>query len=144
MHKCFTEEGLRRACRKGTSEYAAAEVLLKGPELELPIGKSFPDNYGRVRTAVRIRWWDPDAITFRKAALGKHDELPDDAFESDYQYKSGKPVFFGHYWLTNNVDIGSGSTMCLDYSVAKKGCLVAYRWSGEKTLTRDNIVSVSA
>ena len=147
MHKCFTEEGLRRACRKGTSEYAAAEVLLKGPELELTPGKSFSDKDGHVRTAVRIRWWDPDATTFRKAALGmdgRQDELPDDAFESDYLYQAEKLVFFGHYWLTNNVDIGSGSTMCLDYSVAKKGCLVAYRWSGEKTLSRENIISVPA
>jgi hypothetical protein len=33
---------------------------------------------------------------------------------------------------------------CLDYSVAKKGFLTAYRWSGEHVLSPANIVYVNA
>lgn len=147
MQNRFTEEGLRRASRRDSVEYVAAEVLLKGPERKLPAGKFFHDKDGHRRTKVRIRWWDPAATTFRKAALGmdgRLDELPDEAIGSKHHYEADKPVFFGHYWLTDVADIGSKYTMCLDYSVAKKGHLLAYRWSGEKALTRQNIVSVPA
>ena len=33
---------------------------------------------------------------------------------------------------------------CLDFSVAKKGYLTAYRWSGETHLLKKNLVSVTA
>jgi hypothetical protein len=35
---CFTEDGLREAHRRDTQAYAAAEILLKGPEQRLPPG----------------------------------------------------------------------------------------------------------
>jgi hypothetical protein len=48
------------------------------------------------------------------------------------------PIFVGHYWM-NKADGDhparlADNVACLDYSVAKGGDLVAYRWSGEHVL----------
>jgi hypothetical protein len=53
-------------------------------------------------------------------------------------------VFFGHYWLNGSPGITAPNAACLDFSVAKKGYLTAYRWSGESKLTEDSLVSVPA
>ena len=54
-------------------------------------------------------------------------------------------MLYGHYWRsgTPNVDVG-GTSACLDWSVAKGGPLVAYRWSGESILDAANLVAVAA
>ncbi len=44
------------------------------------------------------------------------------------------PVFVGHYWLTGTP---TPLVACTDYSVAKGGKLVAYRWDGESELSAD-------
>jgi hypothetical protein len=96
---------------------------------------------------VRLRWWDQDATTFRKAALGlegREDELPNSKLPRDFRYVESKPVFFGHYWLDGSPSITAPNAACLDFSVAKNGYLTAYRWSGEDTLTQDYLVSVQA
>jgi hypothetical protein len=36
-------------------------------------------------------------------------------------------VFFGHYWLKGNPAIENNKAICLDYSVAKGGLLVAFK-----------------
>jgi flagellar basal body rod protein FlgF len=33
---------------------------------------------------------------------------------------------------------------CLDFSIANEGYLTAYRWSGERDLTKNSLVSVPA
>ena len=96
---------------------------------------------------MRLRWWDQDATTFRKAALGmdgREDELPDSNLPRDFRYRESKPVFFGHYWLNGSPAITEPNAACLDFSVAKEGYLTAYRWSGESELTEDSLVSVPA
>jgi hypothetical protein len=144
---CFTEDGIQKAYRRDTQQYAAAEILLKGPEQRLPPGMCFKDKDGRTRQDVRLRWWDRDATTFRKAAFGMDDrleELPDDKLPIDYRYLEGPPVFFGHYWLKDKPTIRGPSAACLDFSVADKGYLTAYRWSGERELSSGNLVHVPA
>lgn len=143
----FTKKGLREASRKGSDAYDAAEVLLKGPEALLPDGRHFKDKQGHTRHEVRLRWWDPDATTLRKAALGMdgmETNLPDLPVTTDYHYAEQIPVFFGHYWLRGPPAISGDYAACLDFSVAKQGFLTAYRWSGEKRLLPHNIVYVSA
>ncbi len=143
----FTKVGLREASRRGSEAYDAAEVLLKGPEALLPDGCSFRDKQGHTRHEVRLRWWDPDATTLRKAALGMDGmeaSLPDLPVTTNYHYAEQIPVFFGHYWLQGAPVISNDYAACLDFSVAKKGFLTAYRWSGESALFPDNIVYVSA
>lgn len=52
------------------------------------------------------------------------------------------PVLYGHYWRTGpHPTIESPKTACLDWSIAKGGQLVAYRWSGEQHLTNNNLVA---
>ena len=52
-----------------------------------------------------------------------------------------KPVFFGHYWLREeNPYLQSQNVCCLDFSVAKEGMLVAYRFNNEKKLNENNFV----
>jgi hypothetical protein len=40
--------------------------------------------------------------------------------------------------------ITASNAVCLDFSVAKKGYLTAYRWSGERDLSFENLAYVSA
>jgi hypothetical protein len=76
----FTKEGILESYRNGSAAHSAVEILLKGPEEHLPAGLYFSDKDGHRREEVRLRWWDQDATTFRKAALGmegRENELPD-------------------------------------------------------------------
>ena len=66
----LTDVGLQMTSERGSKEFEAAEVLLKGPETELPDGRSFRDKDGNLRTEARLRWWDKSATTFRTAVLG--------------------------------------------------------------------------
>jgi hypothetical protein len=144
---CLTERGIRESYRHGTAAHSAIEILLKGPEERLPDGMHFFDKDGHKREEVRLRWWDRDATTFRKAALsmdGREKELPDTELPRDFRYLENKPVFFGHYWLHDQPRITSSNAACLDFSVAKSGYLTAYRWSGEGALTEESLVFVPA
>ena len=49
-----------------------------------------------------------------------------------------------NYWLQGKPVISAGYAACLDDSVAKRGFLTAYRWSGETTLSPEDVVYVSA
>lgn len=142
----LTETGLVPALTKGTDTYRAVDVLLKGPEVDLPDSMTFQDKDGTTRRQARIRWWDPDAITYRTAAVVDAEtvaQLPEsELLDRRYIYSDRKPVFFGHYWLTGEPRLESSVAICLDYSVAKNGALVAYRWSGETSLRKENIRSV--
>jgi len=51
-------------------------------------------------------------------------------------------VFFGHYWMTGTPKLQTPTAACVDYSAAKDGPLVAYRWDGEPTLDTANFKSV--
>ena len=46
----------------------------------------------------------------------------------------GSPVFIGHYWLTGKPTLLTPKLACVDWSAAKHGPLVAYRWDGESEL----------
>jgi Calcineurin-like phosphoesterase len=143
----LTAEGVQESYRHGSDAHAATDILLKGPEERLPAGLHFYDKDGHKREEVRLRWWDQAAITFRKAALGmegREDEIPDSELPKDYRYHGAKPVFFGHYWLKDRPEITAQNAACLDFSVAKEGRLTAYRWSGERELVDDSLVSVPA
>ena len=113
------DELLQASSTKNTPEYNAIETILKGKEESLPEGEHFTDNYGKIRTKIRTKWWE------------------------SYPTNS-KPVFFGHYWMNNNIEPLSTNTACIDYSVARQGGkLVAYRWDGEQTLSKDKMVFVN-
>ena len=123
------------------------EGVTKGMELELPSGSSFTDHAGIERYDVRVRWWDGDASTYRKAAIvpDQHrDGIPDTPLPIGVSLgiASDVPTFLGYYWLTEAPCIQNRKTAVLDYSAAKDGPLVAYRWNGESELHDEGFVAV--
>ncbi|MFL9929832.1 metallophosphoesterase [Paraburkholderia sp. RL18-103-BIB-C] len=144
--RLLDHEMMVKASRKGSAVYEQIETLLKGVEVRLPEGHSFLDKSNIVRHEARIRWWDNSATTYRKAAFVPPEierQLPDAEIplEARIGYADNKPVFFGHYWMTGFPDRLARTVACVDYSAGKGGPLVAYRWSGEPELLRENFVS---
>lgn len=127
---------------KDTGEFSvfkAVETLTKGIEVSLPGGRTFRDKDGYERSRVRASWWGDDAVTYQQSALPRDQdwkELPADAVPAHARLGSqgAKPLFIGHYWLNGQPGLLSKTVACVDYSVAKGGKLVAYRWDGEATL----------
>lgn len=121
------------------SLFKAVEALTKGIEVPLPAGKTFKDKDGHERNRVRVRWWDGDAVTFPQSALlspGELAGLPNDPIPEHARigHDGGSPLFFGHYWWNGQPEPLSSKVACLDYSIAKGGKLVSYRWEGESEL----------
>lgn len=146
--RTLTEQGWVATSRKHSAEYDALEVLLKGPEVRLPDGLSYFDKDGHGRTKARVRWWDPAASTLRAGTIIPNDSRGDDGepfpplpelpFRHTVECPDDVPVVVGHYWQRIPGHLWSPTVACVDYSVAKSGPLVAYRWSGEPTLDADH------
>jgi hypothetical protein len=141
---------LVKASREGRKEFEVIETLLKGKEIEMPNGQSFPDKDGNPRHHIRVKWWDATARNYRAAFLGPDSALshiPEDPIDVDHliEYSSDEPpVFIGHYWMDTEPKLLAPNVACLDYSVAAKsgGKLVAYRWDGEQALSDEKFVFV--
>jgi hypothetical protein len=146
-NQTLTDEVIERGNRKGDAVFEAIEVVCKGPEIRLPGGMSFQDGHGKIRHTVRARWWQDDLSTYRDAAMASHENevlIPDVPLPPEWRGHSysGPPVFFGHYWLTGVPAVRSNRFACLDYSVAKGGPLMAYRWDGESELSSQKMAWV--
>lgn len=133
------------ASRKGHMAFRTVEGLTKGLEVQLPDGHSFRDKDGYERRNVRIRWWEPAGSTYRELALMPEEErekLPAVPLKQDSRSPCdpSKPVFFGHYWMSGELMLQTPYAACVDYSAAKGGPLVAYRWDGESTLDAGRFV----
>ena len=145
----LTPDFLHRASQSGTAEAEAIEVTLKGRELALPGGLSFADKDGHHRHISRVRWWQnpATATTYRDYFLEDLPELRDQTVDyaslDPTYYQDPTPVFFGHYWLQGEPQILQSNAVCLDYSVAKGGKLIGYRWDGEQELRADKLVWVA-
>jgi hypothetical protein len=144
----LTDEMILLGSRKGHPIYAAIEIVCKGLEVELPAGISFKDKEGKVRNEVRVRWWEEDLSTYRQAAIGPAGDMemiPDAPMPTEWMAHPyvGPPVLFGHYWFTGTPTVISPRFACLDYSAARDGPLVAYRFDGEKELSSDKLTWVS-
>jgi hypothetical protein len=150
LNSYLDDDLLVAASRKGSDEFKAVETLLKGREIEMPNGQSFPDKDGNPRHHIRVRWWDASALTYRGAFLGPDSALshiPEDPIDVDHliEYSSDEPpVFIGHYWMDTHPKLLAPNVACLDYSVAANsgGKLVAYRWDGEQRLENGKFVFV--
>ena len=128
------------------SVFKAVEALTKGVEIPLPAPLTFKDKDGHERDRVRTRWWDHSAITYKQAALLAdvvRNQMPEDPIPEHVRigHDGGTPVFFGHYWLKGDPAPLAEKVACVDYSVAKGGKLVAYRWDGESVLSKQNFIS---
>lgn len=136
---------LAEASTKGEKAYLAVEQLLKGVEVALPDGIRFKDKDGHSRDAVRVQWWQQHARQLGEVALSEGSDighaasLPLPANLPRYPADQ-PPCFVGHYWMTGTPRPLTENVACLDYSVAKGGKLVAYRWSGETALLQAHFV----
>jgi len=141
---CFLDDDLlERAATAGTTEYDAAQTLLKGPELALPPGTKFIDKEGLSHSRIRVKWWGRTTqTTFGDATMPAPTvdllrfPLADDALQIANYAPESKPVFFGHYWLPPHSPKQplAPNIACLDFSAGLEGPLVAYRWDGEREL----------
>lgn len=139
----FTADFLAISEDAGSELNKAIENVLKGPELQMPDRHSIVDKAGHRRNSVRIKWYeDGTGRTYRQHHLGS-DEVPDvdiasgDLATVDIYPRDAVPVFVGYYWLTETPTPLAANVACTDYSVAKGGKLVAYRWDGESELSAD-------
>ena len=143
-----SDDFLHASSDKGAWQFAAAELLLKGQEVELPPGVEYFDKDGNRRSAVRTRWWDNTVETYREAYLGPPgyiSTVPDEPLPETLPLAyspDAPPVFIGHYWQTGQPEPLAANVACLDYSVGKHGALAAYRWDGEQELSAEKFVTV--
>lgn len=133
------DDFLHSSYAKGSPEWEAMEGLTKGLEIQLPDGHSFPDHRGVERHEVRTKWWHQNPRSYRDVAIierGQEHCVPDCPLPAHYTGTpvSGSPIFIGHYWMTGQPALQSSKVACVDYSAAKYGPLVAYRWDGEQEL----------
>lgn len=140
----LSESLLVKAHDKNTHAHHVIEEVLKGKEINIPEHCAWHDKDGHIRTTNRIKWWiDPSNNKHDSFLFNCPDALKDQPIPSDLKLNiypaQAPPVFIGHYWLEDKWPvIQSDNVICLDYSVAKGGNLVAYRWSGETTLSAEN------
>jgi hypothetical protein len=141
----LTDELIVWANRKGHWAFEAVEAICKGLEVALPNGISFKDKDGKDRRSVRVRWWEEQPLSFKRAALAPAEivaQIPDAPVETDSRIGAyaGPPVFFGHYWLTTHPAPMTPKVACVDYSAGNGGPLVAYRWEGEPELRATHFI----
>lgn len=123
--------------------YNVIEETLKGKEAKLPDGLFFLDKDGTKREECRVKWWaQPD----KRENLGQvfiecPKEIENEPTDTIYHnYTDSKPVFFGHYWLKGSPLTENENAICLDYSVAKGGVLVACRLEKENGVLKTEFV----
>jgi hypothetical protein len=98
----------------------------------------------------RRDWDNPKGFTYKEYSVELMEQLPEELIqenllsEATWYLETEKPVFFGHYWLKGAISLFRHNVCCLDYSVAKNGHLVAYRWGGEQTLDAAKLISVES
>lgn len=109
--------------RKGSSAFRTIEALLKGLEEPAP-GGPFKDKSGIVRTHRRAEWWTT-RVGMDSGSVA-----------------NTTPVFFGHYSLRGDPTPLSPTLACVDYYRSENNPLVAYRWDGEVTLSKEKYVLV--
>ncbi|WP_264434186.1 metallophosphoesterase family protein [Flavobacterium agricola] len=146
VHASLSEEQLIASAQFESPYYLAIEKILKGSEIKLPEGYAFQDKDGNARQVIRTKWWlNPKGLTYKEFSVIPMTNLPEVAvaYEDEVYYnEKHKPVFFGHYWLQGTPSLIRENICCLDYSVAKKGHLVAYTYQSEQQLTPKNLTFV--
>ncbi|HEY6954585.1 MAG TPA: metallophosphoesterase [Flavisolibacter sp.] len=165
IHACWDDAHIEKLKRDGiekmtadllvkshdryNTEYRVINDLLKGKEFNIPEQYAWHDKDGNLRSQNRIKWWkDPANASYQEFLFDCPDELKERMIEGHIDAliypADAPPVFFGHYWLKDNYPvIQADNVVCLDYSIAKGGNLVAYRWDGESTLDGSHFVSVA-
>ena len=123
----------------------ARKLLTCGMEIALPEGRSIVDKAGHHHKDMRIANWRHWAKEFHEVALvpkGQEELLRGIKWPAELVISEidGSPIFVGHHWFSGHPAIESSKLACLDWSAAREGPLVAYRWDGEAELSNDKVV----
>ena len=141
----ISTEFLKQATNQDDSKglYKIIEETLKGKEAVLPRGLFFYDKDNTKREECRVKWWahadqrERMGQVFVECPKGIQFEETDSVYHT---YSDSKPVFFGHYWLNGLPVTENENAICLDYSVAKGGALVACRLTKENGILKKQFV----
>lgn len=139
---CLTPKGLVATAQEHSENFEALERVLKGVETPLPDGMVMVDKEGTKRTRVRVRWWleglnERTLYEVARAPSSALAQIPVDALAENINFalKTDKPVFVGHYWLTETPEPLSPQVACTDYSAAvDSGYLTGYQLDTEQPL----------
>ncbi len=143
----LTEELLVRSHQKGTYPFTVINYILKGKEFNIPEQYAWKDKDGHIRTRNRYKWWvNPVQASYGQFLFNcppaLRDRMIEEGIESVVYPHDAKPVYFGHYWMEDPYPvIQASNVICLDYSIAKGGHLVAYRYQGEGKIDNSHFVS---
>ena len=108
------------------------------------------------RNSVRVRWFktyqDLPQRRISNAVLDRHPSLPQRALTLAEQhmlwgYSANSPILITGYqkpFPSIPARMSRRNLACFDHSAVLGGYLCAYRWSGERWLSRDNFVAVRA
>ena len=141
-NNCLTPDALIATAKENSVFFDALERVLKGVETALPDGMVMVDKEGTKRSRVRVRWWLDELNTrtlheVARAPASAMAQIPADALAKNisFAFKTHKPVFVGHYWLTGSPEPLSPQVACTDYSAAvDSGYLTCYQLDTEQPL----------
>lgn len=136
---CFSDPALKHARKR----------LTCGVEWDLPAGDFILDKEGHRHGEARLAVWRHGRESLRQIALvprGCEDAVPDIPVPDEHRLApvDGAPILFGHHWFSGELRLEGPKVACLDWSAAKDGPLVAYRWNGEAELRHEGLVGVDA
>jgi hypothetical protein len=153
--QAMSDEFLHAAYAHGSPDWQAMKGLCKGLELRLPASHSFADHGGVERFGVRARWWHEAPRTWRDVAIVDAEQahrVPDHPLPAEHlaaywgpaaASPAQGPTFIGHDWMQGEPVPQSRQVACLDWSAAKQGSLVAYRWDGEAEVDPGRFVAAA-
>ncbi len=145
------ESAMQATCKPGSRPSRALEQLLKGEEISLPQDLILNDPEGSPRQHIRARWFeDPAGRSYRDYAMTGDPRFPEtiipaEAIPTDFvpYGREERPIFVGHYWMQGDRPARlANNVACLDWSVARGGPMVAYRFDGEDEIENERFVAV--
>jgi hypothetical protein len=142
----LSDDVMRRLYEDAALE-KARKLLTCGVEWDLPEGVFMFDKEGHRHPEARLAVWRHEADRLPEVALvprGSRHLIPDIEIPAEHRLGpvQGAPILIGHHWFDGPVKLESPKLACVDWSAAKDGPLVAYRWDGEAELRHENLVAV--
>ena len=142
LHHEFFECNVRRT----------VDRLTRGTDMRLPGGEAITGSDGYTRYFFRTKFWVKEPKTYGDIVF-QPDALPEHIHnmalsEQDHARlihygEEERPLFIGHYWLSDQPNFVQHNIACLDFSAVNGGRLVAYRMDQEKTLDASKFVWVN-
>lgn len=152
----LNDKGWAAAMDESSKAYKMIELLLKGPEENLPDGQSYPDVLGMKRIRARVSWWNENPITngdayssipechFLKQSFNGagRESLRGGITQELKNMRKGEVIFFGHISRMDDPAPLSDKIICVDYGIKKGKQIVAWRMHDVMEPARGHFVSV--